>query len=559
MKNLLSCLIVCLFVLPVHAQYAGGTGEPNDPYQICTAEQMNAIGAEPNDWDRCFNLMADIDLSAFDGWAGRPAFNIIGTSYERPFAGVFDGLGHTIHTFTFRGGDAHGVGLFGFLGPLAEVRNLVVDDSDVQGGTYVGSLVGYSNGGIVRDCRVKGSVRASQYTGGLIGICIDAAVTERCHFQGGVSGSMVETGGLVGANSHSTISQCSAAGVVEGYQETGGIAGRQDANSVIQDSYSACIVSGKDRTTAGIVGRNDKSLVSRCYSKGPILGSVQAGGLVAWNVDGTVEASFWDIGGSGQTTSDGGTGKTGAPMQTARTFLEAGWDFLGETENGTEDTWWILEGRDYPHLWWEKVLGDDFEDGQAEPLWMVFEVDPDLVQIEEVNGRLEVYASAEAQNVDAFYVSQGWRLDVAHDFAFRVDYHFSKQGGGDGRLTIGLLPSVEMPVTRWAEFEVGCWDTGPFYLYELRDDYWVQEQTSPRSENDGTLYVSYSLEGDELYFSHTGYGKPNAWRTLTGLLAGRWASGPVYVILGGGSEGMAFDGADAWLDNFAVQAGAILE
>jgi len=36
------------------------------------------------------------------------------------------------------------------------------------------------------------------------------------------------------------------------------------------------------------------------------------------------------------------------------TFLEAGWDFVGETDNGTEDIWWIDEGKDYPRLWWER-------------------------------------------------------------------------------------------------------------------------------------------------------------------------------------------------------------
>jgi hypothetical protein len=40
-------------------------------------------------------------------------------------------------------------------------------------------------------------------------------------------------------------------------------------------------------------------------------------------------------------------------MQTASTFLNAGWDFVGEMANGTEDIWWILEGKDYPKLWWE--------------------------------------------------------------------------------------------------------------------------------------------------------------------------------------------------------------
>jgi hypothetical protein len=40
-------------------------------------------------------------------------------------------------------------------------------------------------------------------------------------------------------------------------------------------------------------------------------------------------------------------------MQTAKTFLDAGWDFVGETANGPEDIWRILEGKDYPRLWWE--------------------------------------------------------------------------------------------------------------------------------------------------------------------------------------------------------------
>ena len=53
--------------------------------------------------------------------------------------------------------------------------------------------------------------------------------------------------------------------------------------------------------------------------------------------------------------SDGDMSKTTAEMQTASTFLEAGWDFVDETDNGTEDIWWILEGQDYPHLWWERT------------------------------------------------------------------------------------------------------------------------------------------------------------------------------------------------------------
>ena len=56
---------------------------------------------------------------------------------------------------------------------------------------------------------------------------------------------------------------------------------------------------------------------------------------------------------SSQPTPAGGIGKTTAEMQTASTFIEVGWDFVDETNNGTEDIWWILDGQDYPRLWWE--------------------------------------------------------------------------------------------------------------------------------------------------------------------------------------------------------------
>jgi hypothetical protein len=68
-----------------------------------------------------------------------------------------------------------------------------------------------------------------------------------------------------------------------------------------------------------------------------------------------VSHSFWDTQTSGQTDSAGGTGKTTGEMQTAKTFLDAGWDFVDEIDNGTEDIWWILEGQDYPRLWWEEI------------------------------------------------------------------------------------------------------------------------------------------------------------------------------------------------------------
>jgi hypothetical protein len=105
----------------------------------------------------------------------------------------------------------------------------------------------------------------------------------------------------------------------------------------------------------GLIGVNEGS-VSYCYSTGEVSGANHmSGGLVGdsyYEKKPTIH-SFWDLNTSGQTTSGGGIGKTTLEMQTASTFLETGWDFIDETNNGTEDIWWIDEGQDYPRLWWE--------------------------------------------------------------------------------------------------------------------------------------------------------------------------------------------------------------
>lgn len=60
---LLATIVVLCIGTAAQAKYCGGTGEPNDPYRICTAEDMNAIGADSNDWDKHFLLVNDINLA----------------------------------------------------------------------------------------------------------------------------------------------------------------------------------------------------------------------------------------------------------------------------------------------------------------------------------------------------------------------------------------------------------------------------------------------------------------------------------------------------------------
>ncbi len=593
-------LAVCLFSLPAQARYSGGSGTADDPYEIATAADLITFGGTPADYDKHFILTADIDLDP--KLPGRKLFDtaVIAGAFKPPFTGVFDGNGHTISHLTIVGTSS--LGLFGQLGsnsqgqssgePTCKVTNLEVEDVNIVGSVIsAGALAAYVEWAVVSHSRSTGKVSGKDTVGGLVGYSTHSVVN--CHSGCAVTGSS-NVGGLVG-NNNGSVANCYSTGTVNGGSAVGGLVGRHRGS--ITQSYSTGAVSGKD-AVGGLVGRNgivavdvparlhepgdiDKSYstaavkgetyvggligddrygsVRQCYSAGAVSGSTQVGGLIgglAWSLD--VTASFWDVETSGLIVSSAGQGKTTAQMQAAKSFLDAGWDFVGETANGTEDIWWILEGQDYPRLTWERVVFDDFEDGKAEPLWMAYEPEPQRVWLAEVNGRLEVEAVAQDQDVDAIYAADGWRLDVSQAFALRVDFHFGKQGTGNGRVTLGVIPSLDPAGMQWAELEAGYFDVGPIYLYEVRDGAWVEEQVTGRSVDGGTLYMSYNPDTDDLYFSYTGYGKPNAWKTVSGLLKGRWAGGPVYVILSGGSEGMALTSGDAWLDNFTINAGVVL-
>ena len=291
-------------------KYGGGTGDSNDPYLIYTPERMNAIGAEPNDGDKHFKLMDDIDLDGFTG----TDFNIVGKGWAYPFTGVFDGNGKKILNFTYTSTDTDYIGLFRYIsliwGKDTIIKNLGLINPNVAAGKgrHVGILIGY----LESDIR-KSSLESETIIG--------------CYVQGGSVSGGDRVGGLVGSN--------------------GGL---------IIRCYATNSVSGND-FVGGLVGYNEGA-ITNCYSAGKVKGKINVGGMAGNGSYGTVTASFWDIQTSDQTTSAGGEGKTTAEMKTMSTFTDAGWDFAGESVNGIEDIWSICEGTNYPRLTWQIPAGD---------------------------------------------------------------------------------------------------------------------------------------------------------------------------------------------------------
>ena len=226
--------------------------------------------------------------------------------------------------------------------------------SDISGQNFVGGLVG-SNKGTITNSYSTGQIEGWEHIGGLAGHNFTGTI-KNSYSTVNVSGKLW-TGGLTGGNYKGTITNCCSKGNVHGGSYTGGLVGWNREDSTITNCYSTGEVYGHSNV-GGLVGSNaiesmemDEHIsgkITNCYST-----SNAVGALVGDNSKGEISSSFWDIETSGQAESAGGIGKTTAEMQTASTFLEAGWDFVDETENGTEDIWWIAEGQDYPKLFWE--------------------------------------------------------------------------------------------------------------------------------------------------------------------------------------------------------------
>jgi hypothetical protein len=334
--------------------FSGGTGEPDDPYLVSTADELNSIGHNPRLMTANFKLVNDIDLTGVD-------FYILANLYY-PFCGTFDGDGHTISNFSYTSSEATGIGLFGNVSG-GRIMNLGLIDPNVHvdRGNAHGCLVGLLKAGIVKNCYVEsGSVTGQNELGGLVGENDSSGLITNCYFRGKAAGSE-NVGGLVGQN-HGSIAASYSYADVEGRTAVGGLVGRCAPGEIV-NCYARGNVVGQ-WYVGGLVGSNGSGshnphgltgTIRNCYSASASLEGSQKGGLLGADWGGAVENCFWDVETSGLATSYGGEGKTTAEMQMAGTFLNSGWDFVDETANGTEDIWWILEGRDYPRLWWESA------------------------------------------------------------------------------------------------------------------------------------------------------------------------------------------------------------
>lgn len=223
--------------------------DPNKDYEINSLEQFIAFREAVNNGtvNSTFNttnfiLTTDLDMAAVEGWKS------IGT-YPNKFSGSFNGNGHVIKNLHVSG-DEPNMGLFGYV-ENATIYNLHLMNPVVNSTKYAGALVGSGQNMYVKDVLVTSNITDEAYT---------------------ITSDAFPAGGIIGYATNSTIERCMFLGKVKSSGNCGGIVGKLEGYSNINDCMVNCEVkqSGNDvnmKGTGGIVGETTAADIERCFVK----------------------------------------------------------------------------------------------------------------------------------------------------------------------------------------------------------------------------------------------------------------------------------------------------
>jgi hypothetical protein len=260
-----------------------------------------------------------------------------------------------------------------------EIHDSYADVSVTGTGLNTGGIVGFNYANI-GNCYSLSSVSGGDRTGGIVGYNFDGCISNS-YTMGSVSGG-IDVGGLIGHLYYGVIDSCYSTTTVSGTECVGGVLGKGYYMSII-NSYADCVINGTSKT-GGLVGEIQESSISNCHSAGTVTGYSQTGGMAGscstssvWNCLSTASVQsdfsaggflgssssacfkgcFWDTDiNPGLTSSGSGTelpgiiGETTVNLNTEATFINSGWDFVGNSGDGICEIWQMPTGTGYPVL-----------------------------------------------------------------------------------------------------------------------------------------------------------------------------------------------------------------
>ncbi|MDD4279170.1 MAG: GLUG motif-containing protein [Candidatus Sumerlaeales bacterium] len=286
-----------------------GDGSEANPYQI--TELGNLVWMSDtvtSSAGKHFKMMNDIDASATSAWNDGAGFVPIGAD-KASFKGTFDGNSKKMTGLTVNRPKTDFVGFIGDASTSCTIKNLGLENVNINGANVVGSVVGRMTSGVVAGCYASGTVSGNGFVGGLLGgmsgceisdcYVTTGSVTGRLGIAGGLVGGLKYgsnmtncyatvhvivsapegfAGGLVGGNELGCITNCYATGNVSGTTNVGGLVGWQQLGATT-DSHASGIVNGR-KGVGGLVGVQTSGTITNCYATGSTSGDEYIAGLV---------------------------------------------------------------------------------------------------------------------------------------------------------------------------------------------------------------------------------------------------------------------------------------
>ena len=192
-------------------------------YQVSTKDELRWIAYQVNNGNKALNvsLTNDIQMSA-NVWIP------IGTP-QKPFAGTFDGQGHTIDISTMNATSGYG-GLFGYISG-ATVRNFAITGTLVCAGAINGPVAMAKESlieGIRSSLHIDATASGLTHTAGIVGDLQDNSLVTLCTFDGTITVGPDNHdcfGGIAGYTNTGTITNCANYGTITFSNENGYVGG----------------------------------------------------------------------------------------------------------------------------------------------------------------------------------------------------------------------------------------------------------------------------------------------------------------------------------------------
>lgn len=166
---------------------------------------------------------------------------------NKPFKGIFDGCFHTISGMNTNA-SLNDRGLFGLI-KGATVKNVGIVDSNIQGTSRTGAIVGYAyQNSRIANCYNSSKINTTDnFVGGIAGYINKQTIIENCYNIGNIT-STASVGGIVGGIGNSTVRNCYNVGEIEGKQ-VGGISFAVNGSALIENCYNAGILTANGDDT----------------------------------------------------------------------------------------------------------------------------------------------------------------------------------------------------------------------------------------------------------------------------------------------------------------------